>query len=98
MAAGAASTFGLPLRPALALSHFRTPHEAPLIGQDTSRISEVLETGISVPQDSKNLMLMNENIFVVPAGACHRAGEAGPVGRDNDGDWPELRSVVGLLA
>src|SRR5882757_6526964 len=40
-AAGAASTFGLPLRPALALPHFRTPHEAPLTGQDASRISEV---------------------------------------------------------
>jgi hypothetical protein len=33
-----------------------------LIGQDTSRISEVLGTGISIPQDSKNLMLMNENL------------------------------------
>src|SRR3954447_18763559 len=32
---GAASAFGLPLRPALALSRFRTPHEAPLTGQDT---------------------------------------------------------------
>src|SRR6266404_333747 len=40
-AAGAASAFGLPLRPALALPHFRTPHEAPLTGQDASRISEV---------------------------------------------------------
>jgi hypothetical protein len=36
------------------------PLEAPLIGQDTSRISEALRTGISVPQDSKNLMLMND--------------------------------------
>src|ERR1700716_2717279 len=45
---GAASAFGLPLRPALALSHFRTPHEAPLIGQDASRISEVLGTGIGI--------------------------------------------------
>jgi hypothetical protein len=43
---GAASTFGLPLRPALALPHFRTPLEAPLTGQDTSRIREVLGTGI----------------------------------------------------
>jgi hypothetical protein len=31
-------------------------------------------------------MLMNENIFIVPADACHRAGEAEPVGRDNDED------------
>jgi hypothetical protein len=55
-----------------------------LIGQDTIRIRQVVRTGISVPQDSKNLMLMNENTFVVPADACHRAGEAGPVGRDDD--------------
>ena len=31
----------------------------PLIGQDGSRISGVLGTGIAIPQDSKNLMLMN---------------------------------------
>src|ERR1700716_977192 len=43
---GAASAFRLPLWPALALPHFRTPHEAPLTGQDASRISEVLGTGI----------------------------------------------------
>jgi hypothetical protein len=54
---GAASAFGLPLRPAFALPHFRTPHEAPLTGQDAIRISEVLGTGITIPQD---LMLMNE--------------------------------------
>ena len=46
---GAASTVGLPLRPALALPHFRTPHEAPLIGQDASRISEVFGAGITIP-------------------------------------------------
>jgi len=46
-----------------------TPLEAPLIGQDAIRIREVRGTGISVPQDSKNLMLMNENSFVVPAEA-----------------------------
>src|SRR5882757_4496223 len=43
---GAASAFGLPLQPALALPHFRTPLEAPLTGQDTSRISEALGAGI----------------------------------------------------
>src|SRR4051795_13326908 len=43
---GAASTFGLPLRPALALPRFRTPHEAPLTGQDASRIRQVWGTGI----------------------------------------------------
>jgi len=62
---GAASAFGLPLRPALALSRFRTPHEAPLTGQDASRIREVWGTGITIPQD---LMLMNEKIR-------HDAGE-----------------------
>jgi hypothetical protein len=50
MAAGAASDrFGLPLPgQAFALSHFRTPHEAPLIGQDTNRIRQVLRTGIGI--------------------------------------------------
>ena len=37
-----------PFQPALALPHFRTPHEAPLIGQDASRISEGLGTGIGI--------------------------------------------------
>src|SRR5436305_2022722 len=37
-----------PSQPALALPHFRTPHEAPLTGQDTSRISEVARAGIGI--------------------------------------------------
>src|SRR3954463_4520734 len=45
---GAASAFGLPLRPALALSHFRTPLEAPLIGQDTNRIRQVSRAWIGI--------------------------------------------------
>src|SRR5882757_10315441 len=66
-AAGAASTFGLPLRPALALPHFRTPHEAPLTGQDASRISEVLRTGIGIHSQVRERWL-----FVVPG--CARLG------------------------
>jgi hypothetical protein len=64
-AAGAASDrFGLPLPgQAFALSHFRTPHEAPLTGQDAIRIRQVLGAGITIHGNSKNLMLMNENIF-----------------------------------
>jgi hypothetical protein len=37
-----------PFQPALALPHFRTPHEAPLTGQDAIRISEVLRAGIGI--------------------------------------------------
>src|SRR5882757_194268 len=43
-----------PFQPALALSHFRTPLEAPLTGQDASRISEVVETGITIHANPKN--------------------------------------------
>src|ERR1700709_922639 len=45
---GAASTFGVPLRPALALPHFRTPLEAPLIGQDTTIIRAPGTAGIGI--------------------------------------------------
>ena len=37
-----------PFQPALALPHFRTPHEAPLTGQDTRRITEVWSAGIGI--------------------------------------------------
>src|SRR5205807_3063902 len=50
MAAGAASDrLGLP-RPdqAFALSHFRTPHEAPLIGQDGRTIKPRGSAGIGI--------------------------------------------------
>ena len=41
------------------------PLEAPLTGQDASRISEVLGTGITIHGNPKNLMLMNEKISAV---------------------------------
>ncbi|MEA2896283.1 MAG: hypothetical protein QOJ84_1898 [Bradyrhizobium sp.] len=36
-----------------------SPLEAPLTGQDPSRIRDVPEAGITIPRNSKNLMLMN---------------------------------------
>jgi hypothetical protein len=64
---GAASAFGCRLRPALAPSHFRTPHEARLTA---IRISALPDTGISIPQD---LMLMNEKIFPFPGRSAARS-------------------------
>jgi hypothetical protein len=36
----------------------------------------------------KNLMLMNENIFVAPANGSGFAGPMKGSRRDNDGEWP----------
>src|SRR5436309_2982296 len=46
-----------PFQPALALSRFRTPHEAPLTGQDASRISEVWGTGIGIHSQFRERMI-----------------------------------------
>ena len=43
-------------------------------------------------------MFMNENIFIVPGNGSGFAGPMTGSGRDNDGEWPDLRSVVGLVA
>jgi hypothetical protein len=48
-----------------------TPLEAPLIGQDAINIREVLRAGITVLQDSKNLMLMNEGFLSPPKALVH---------------------------
>src|SRR5712672_941569 len=65
-----------------------TPLEAPLIGQDPSRIRQVLRAGITIPAEFADLMLMNENISTtaqrkhrhpeVLAAPSRRASKDGP--------------------
>ncbi len=61
-----------------------TPLEAPLIGQDTSRISEVLGTGITIHDFENDLMLMNDKNSTVILSARRAAASLEGSGHKRD--------------